>query len=252
MSVGFRRRRSPPATTEAANTIENSLIPGKIIDLTQPLGPATALWPGSSPFGATAVATTADDGWFARDLRVPEHAGTHLDAPAHFVEGAATVADIPIEALVRPCVVIDVAAQVGDDATFTLDAGAIVDIERRDGAIPRGSCVLVRTGWDRHIADRARYIGLERPSCPGIGVDAARLVVERGAVGIGIDTLGIDPGHAHDCPAHAVTLGAGLWHVEGLVGLDRLPPRGAWVVVGVVKLVAGSGAPARVVALLPG
>jgi kynurenine formamidase len=45
---------------------------------------------------------------------------------------------------------------------------------------------------------------------------------------------------------------AGVWHAEGLVGLERVPIRGAWIVVGLLPVVDGSGAPARVFAVLPG
>jgi kynurenine formamidase len=50
---------------------------------------------------------------------------------------------------------------------------------------------------------------------------------------------------------HHRTLPAGLWHLEGLVNLDQLPPRGATIVIGAVPLQGGSGAPARVLALVP-
>ena len=63
--------------------------------------------------------------------------------------------------------------------------------------------------------------------------------------------LGIDPGHRTDCPAHHVTLGAGLWHLEGVVGLHQVPSRGALLFAAVLPLVDGSGAPARVFALVP-
>ena len=68
--------------------------------------------------------------------------------------------------------------------------------------------------------------------------------------GIGIDTLGVDPGASVDSPVHTIALGGGLWHLEGLVGLDTVPATGATLFVGAVKLVGGSGAPARVLALL--
>ena len=60
-----------------------------LVDLTQPLGPGTALWPGSRPFAAETVAEYDSDGCYARELEVPEHAGTHLDAPAHFARSGA-------------------------------------------------------------------------------------------------------------------------------------------------------------------
>lgn len=224
----------------------------RLVDLTQPLGPRTVLWPGSRPFAAHVRGTVAADGHYVRDLDLPEHAGTHLDAPSHFAAGGAHVGDIPVDRLVRPAVVLDVRDLVGDDPAFSLSADQVRAIEGVEGEIPAGCVVLVRTGWDRWLADTVRYIGDPGPACPGIGVDLAELLVARGVVGIGIDTLGVDPGHLSDCPAHQVTLGAGLWHLEGLVNLDRLPPRGAWLMVGVMRLVDGSGAPARVIAVLPG
>lgn len=223
----------------------------RLIDLTQPLGPATVLWPGSRPF--TAVTTVDHDthGGYARDLALPEHAGTHIDAPAHFERGGATTDEIPLERLVRPAVRLDVRVLVGDDASYAVTAADVIAIESREGEIPAGSAVLVHTGWDRHVQDPARYSGGgDPPAFPGVAPDAARLLVERGVAGIGIDTLGVDPGGASDFAAHRITMAGGLWHAEGLVGLDRVPLRGAWLVVAALPVVAGSGAPARVFAIL--
>jgi len=112
--------------------------------------------------------------------------------------------------------------------------------------------VLVHTCWDAHVEDPVRYGGPgETPSFPGLSVNAAELLVARGVAGVGIDTLGIDPGHEPGFPAHGVTLPAGLWHLEGIVGLDRVPTRGAWIVAAPIPIVAGSGAPARVLAIVP-
>jgi kynurenine formamidase len=223
------------------------LAPSRLVDLTQPLGPATVLWPGSGPFEAIVEVDHDTHGAYARDLALPEHAGTHLDAPLHFARGGASAEELPLASLVRPAVRLDVRGLVDDDARFTLSAAHVELIEAGDGAIPSGSAVLVHTGWDRYARDPGRYA----PDFPGLGEDAARLLVDRGAAGVGIDTLGIDPGHVQGFPAHRVTLPAGVWHLEGLVGLERVPLRGAWLVAGVLPLVAGSGAPARAFAILP-
>jgi kynurenine formamidase len=228
------------------------LSPSRLVDLTQPLGPATVLWPGSTPFAVRVVADFDTHGGYARELEVPEHAGTHLDAPIHFARDGTDVADLPLDVLVRPAVKLDVRDRVADNPAYEVCAADVEAIEERDGAIPAGAAVLVHTGWEAFVADPARYSGGgDPPSFPGLAVDAAELIVARGAVGVGIDTLGIDPGHVAGFPAHAVTLPAGLWHLEGLVGLERVPPRGAWVVVAPIPIVAGSGAPARVFAILP-
>lgn len=228
------------------------LAPDRLVDLTQPLGPDTVLWPGSRPFEAEVEVSHDTHGAYARTIALPEHAGTHLDAPAHFARDGRTTDELPLGALVRPAVRLDVRELAGDDAAFTLGAAAIEAIEAREGTIPAGSAVLVHTGWDRFAGDRAAYAGTgEQPSFPGLGADGARLLVERGVAGIGIDTLGVDPGHAEGFPAHRVTMPAGVWHLEGLVGLERIPSRGAWLVAAALPLVAGSGAPARVLAVLP-
>jgi kynurenine formamidase len=107
----------------------------------------------------------------------------------------------------------------------------------------------VCTGWSEFLADAPRYVSDLR--FPGVSAEAARLLVERAVAGIGIDTLGIDPGSSTDYAAHNTTLPAGLWHLEGLVNLELLPARGALLAVGAPLLVGGSGVPARPLALLP-
>ena len=224
-------------------------MPPRVVDLTQPLGPRTVLWPGSTPYAARTVSRLERDGSYARVIETPEHAGTHLDAPSHFAQGGAHADALPAERLVAPCVVLDVREQCASDPAFTIGRDHLADAERRDGAIEPGDAVLALTGWDRFLDEGGRYV---ESDFPGFGPDAAQALIERGVVGLGIDTLGVDPGHATDFPVHHRTLPAGLWHLEGLVNLASLPARGALLVVGALRLVDGSGAPARVFALLPG
>jgi kynurenine formamidase len=221
----------------------------RVIDLTQPLGPRTVMWPGAAQLEARVVSRIETDHSYARRITTPEHAGTHLDAPSHFAPDGAHADAIPAERLVAPAVVIDVRAECERDPDFTVTRAHVEEAERRDGAIEPGSAVLALTGWERHLHDAERYVN---GAFPGFGVGAAELLIERGVVGLGIDTLGIDPGAARDFPVHHLTLPAGLWHLEGLVNLAALPPRGALLVVGALKLVDGSGTPARVFALLSG
>ncbi len=220
----------------------------RVIDLTQPLGPETVLWPGSVPLEARVLSRIETEHSYARQITTPEHAGTHLDAPSHFAVGGANVDAIPAERLVAPAVVIDVQAECEADPNFAIGREHVEEAERRDGPIEAGSAALALTGWDKFLSDGERYVG---GAFPGFGAGAAELLIERGVVGLGIDTLGVDPGGATDYPVHTLTLPAGLWHLEGLVNLAALPPRGALLVVGALRLVDGSGTPARVFALLP-
>lgn len=218
----------------------------RVVDLTQPLGPAVQPWPGSPPLTATVAAEYERDGLYARNLSMPEHLGTHVDAPAHFRADGATLAELPAERLVAEAAVLH--AQTEDPA-FLVTAGHLEAFERDHGRIAPGTLILAATGWDRYVADRDRYLG-DPLAFPGYAEDAAVFASERGAVGIGIDTLGVDPGASTAYPVHHHTSAHGLFHIEGLVNLGSLPPRGAVVFVGVPPLVAGSGMTARVLALV--
>ena len=213
-----------------------------VVDLTQPLGEGTALWPGSPPFEVRVTAEIERDGLYNRALSTPEHAGTHLDAPAHFVPEGARVDDIPADRLVAPCAVVDARGEA------VVGADLLRADEARHGVFARGSAVLVHTGWDRFADDHQAYV--EALEFPGLDKAAAELLVERGVVGLGIDTLGVDPGSSATFDVHHTTLPAGLWHLEGLVNLGALPARGALLFVGALRLVGGSGTPARVLALV--
>jgi kynurenine formamidase len=226
----------------------------RVVDLTQPLDSATVMWPGAPAPVAETILTVAHDGFYNRKITFVEHTGTHFDAPCHMVEGMATVDQIPADRLVRPLAVIDISAEIAGDPDGILTLEHVRSFEARNGRIPDGAAVFVRTGWEDFNTDPVRYANHGGPlRFPGFGPEAARFLVdERKAAGLGTDTLGIDPGIATDFVVHRqVSHPRGLWHVENLMNLRGLPPLGAWVVVGVIKLVNGSGGPCRVLALVP-
>ncbi|MFL5425378.1 MAG: cyclase family protein [Myxococcales bacterium] len=82
--------------------------------------------------------------------------------------------------------------------------------------------------------------------------DGARLLVSRKIAGVGLDTPSIDHGPSKDFIAHRVLMGADIYALENLAALDDLPPRGATIYALPMKIGGGSGAPVRVLALLPG
>jgi kynurenine formamidase len=226
----------------------------RVVDLTQPLGEHTVMWPGAPSPKAETILTISHDGFFNRLVTFTEHTGTHFDAPCHMVEGARSVDQIAATSLVRPVAVIDVSEDMAGRPDSVLTLEQVQAFEDRHGRIPDAAAVFLRTGWEDFNTDAARYANApDTLRFPGFGPEAARfLVEERGAVGLGIDTLGIDPGVATDFIVHRqISHPRGVWHLEGLMNLAQLPPLGAWVVVGVLPLTGGSGGPARVIALVP-
>jgi kynurenine formamidase len=227
----------------------------QVIDLSQPLGPQTVLWPGSDRVAVETVTEIDAHGSFGRVLRTPEHAGTHMDAPAHFHAGGRTVDAIGAPELVVEAAVIDAREACARDRDHALEAAELERFEAEHGRLPAGGALLLCTGWDRYREDPAAMLGGDDEASlrfPGFAPSAAAFAVERRIAGIGIDTVSVDPGAADSQPVHHTTLPAGLWHLEGLVNLDHLPARGATLVIGVLPLAGGSGAPARVLALVGG
>lgn len=176
-----------------------------LVDLTRTLTARALSYPGDRPAIAFGRADPRDSGsrvcWLAHlDL----HAGTHMDAPRHFVPGGADVASVPpqlLPALVVRCRVERILADA-------LPAGIL-----------RGCAILFDTGWTYDAEVPAYFQGY-----PHLSHDVARELVARGVALVGIDTPSVDSAEgAGDYPAHHALLEAGIPIVEGLWGLDRLP-----------------------------
>jgi kynurenine formamidase len=241
----------------------------RVVDLTQPLGPATpviALPPifAASPGVTIDVISKYDDNgpaWYWNTLRFGEHTGTHFDAPIHWVTGKDLPQNacdtIPARRFVGPACVIDVTADVARDADFLLSVERIEHWEREHGPIPAGAWVLLRTGWSRRT-DPAAFanVAADGPHSPGFDARASRLLAEdRDVLGVGVETIGTDAGQAGTFnppfPNHTIMHGAGKFGLASLCNLDQLPPAGAIVIAAPLKIVGGSGSPLRVIALAP-
>jgi kynurenine formamidase len=240
-----------------------SIDPGahRIVDLSHAFGPRTLYWPTSSTkFRLESLASGKTEGGYfysANSLCTPEHGGTHLDAPVHFAERGLTTADIPLEQLVAPSVVIDVSSQAAADRNYRLTRDDVSAFEKRHGSIGRGAIVLLRTGWSRHWPDAKAYLGDDTPgdasklSFPSYGVEAARLLVDRGVAALGVDTASIDYGRSADFMVHRIAAARNVPGLENLTNLDQLPARGALVIALPMKIEGGSGGPLRAIALVP-
>jgi kynurenine formamidase len=227
----------------------------RVLDLSYAISEKLVPWPGDEKwFEAKVNATVEKNGYFTRSFWMLEHYGTHLDAPAHFPPGKATVDQIPVKQLFGPAVVLDARTDSARDADYQLPAARIEEWEKRHGRIREGSIVLLRTGWSSRWPDAQRYRNQDaqgKMHFPGFSAEAAKLLIERKASGLGCDTMSIDFGASGDFAVHHLALGAGLYHLENLADLSELPEAGAFLVVAPIKLEGGSGGAVRVFALLP-
>src|ERR1700675_1795815 len=227
----------------------------RVVDMTYAINDKLPAWPGDDrTFEAKVNATPEKDGYFARSFWMLEHYGTHMDAPAHFPPGQEDLDQISGEHLFAPAGGIDVREEAAKDPDYRLRVMRVEKWEALHGRIPAGAVVLLRTGWASRWPDQARYRNMDAAGVmhfPGFSVEAARLLIERGAVGLGIDTLSIDYGPSKDFEVHRVTLPAGLYQLENLANMDQLPEAGAFLISAPIKLEGGSGGPVRVFAVLP-
>ncbi len=246
----------------AASQLPLDPAPAQIVDLTHPYNRETVYWPTSpSKFTMEKLAYgTTEGGYFysAYSIATPEHGGTHLDAPRHFAEKGRTADEIPLDQLIGPAVVINIAAKTRTDRDYCLTTEDVLAFEKGHGQIPAGTIVLLRTDWSRHWPNAKAYLGDDTPgdasklSFPSYGEAAARLLVEdRNVAALGIDTASIDYGRSTDFAVHRIAAARNVPGLENLTNLDRLPPRGATVIALPMKIEGGSGGPVRVVALLP-
>jgi kynurenine formamidase len=232
----------------------------KLVDLTHAFDEKTIYWPTAKPFQwhKDAWGTSPGGYWYtSASFSASEHLGTHIDSPIHFGESQATTDALPLRKLIGPAVVIDIARACAANRDYQLSAADVAAWEKTNGQIPPGAIVLIRTAWAAFWPNRARYMGtaaagdVKNLHFPGISPDAAKLLVQRRVDGAGIDTASLDHGPSTEFRTHRILNGAGIYGLENLAGLDRLPAAGATLIALPVKIRGGTGGPVRVVALLP-
>jgi kynurenine formamidase len=227
----------------------------RVIDMTYVINDHSPSWPGDDhPFSVVVTDTPAKEGYLTRKFTMLEHYETHMDAPAHFPPGKETLDQFPIQHFFGPGIVIDVRDKVAKNADYRLTPEDIQAWEAHHGQIPAGAIVMLRTGWASRWPDQRRYRNMDAKGVmhfPGYSVPAAKLLISRRVSGLCIDTLSIDYGPSANFEVHRTTLPAGLFHVENIANLDKLPATGAFIIAAPIKLEGGSGGPVRVFAILP-
>lgn len=254
-----------PATGAAGETGKESVTKGrKILEMTYPFGVRSIYWPTGKAFKAEPMFWGKNDqGWWyaSNDYSANEHGGTHADAPVHFYENGRTMEQIPIEEWIGPAVKIDVTKQCARDRDYLLKKKDIINFEKLHGKIPPGAWVIMYTGiGTRHYPDAEKVLGtkmkgpeaVKQLSFPGFSLEAVQFLLQhRDITGIAIDTPSIDYGKSTDFPVHRELCRGDKLAVENIANLDKLPSTGATLYVMPMLIEKGTGAPARIFAILP-
>jgi kynurenine formamidase len=156
-----------------------------------------------------------------------------------------------------PACVIDIAAEVAKNEDYLLMPEHVEAWEKKNGRIPRGAWVLLRTGWSRRTGrDAFLNVKEDGPHSPGFHKTTSELLAkDRDVLGVGVETVGTDAGQAGTFdppfPNHGTMHGNGKFGLASLCNLDQLPATGAVVIAAPLKIVNGSGSPLRVLAIAP-
>lgn len=207
-----------------------------IYDISEPIEPATAVYPGDTSFTAEWVARLErGDSCNVSTMRMSVHCGTHADAPAHFVLNGADIASVPLETYLGRCRVLDVGA-VGEPP--------LVDPGGLQGRLQGVERLLLRTNR-RH--DHRRF----DPGFTALGPAAAGVLIAAGVRLVGIDTPSMDHATSKDLPTHHLLAANRVALLENL-DLSAVPvdaDRGTdyELIALPLKIVGGDSGPVRAV-----
>lgn len=223
--------------------------PFKWIDLTHPLTEDAPTWEGVCGFKyinhLDYADCTSDVKFRVQSLSLFAGIGTHMDAPAHCDPSGKTIDAISLNDCFAPCVVIDISAKA--DETYLCSKQDILDFEAQFGEIEPGDFIIIRTGWDRYWTSPEKY--RNNLQFPTVSQEAAKLLVDRDIVGLGIDTLSPDTADS-GYPVHQIILGSGKYLVENVANSHLLSPKDSYIIALPLLIVGGTEAPIRLIGLV--
>ncbi len=173
----------------------------KIIDITRLLSEETAPWPGDTPFSRSWTGTIrAGDHSNVSLVRFSAHLGTHIDAPYHIDPDGSTIDALPLAPFLGPARVL----AVTPDPSGVILPDAFTGIDLADP--PR---ILIQSGTPPKTASWPDHFAYLAP-------ESAKVLIDGGAILIGMDTPSVDPPGAEKLVSHNLLLSNGLCMIENL------------------------------------
>jgi kynurenine formamidase len=226
------------------------------VDLTHSFDSTTPVWSGFGQAKMTPAAdpktkkpyTIKDDGFRSTIYEMAGQYGTHVDPPAHFDEKGITMDEIPLKQMILPLIVLDDTPYLASDPNHAFSLADLRSWEKKHGRVPRGSFVALRTDmskdWD---TNPERF---KRSPFPAWAFETIKFLYEqRGVVATGHESMDTDT--TDKMESETYILQRGHYQIEVMANLDKVPPKGALIVVTWPKVRKGLGFPARAFAILP-
>jgi kynurenine formamidase len=249
------------ASTGLWQVYDNTLRNARYIDLTHGITPNIPVWKGFGPGKFTGSVdpktgkryTYAKDGFEATAYRLAtDQFGTQLDPPAHWAPEYPGIDELPPTYSVRPLVVISIVPQVKTNPKYALTVSDIRTFEQKNGTIPQGSVVMVRSDWSKKWTEnpaKAKALAAD-PTFPGVTLDALKFLhLQRHILFHGHEPLDTDS--TPTLEGEHWLMHHGYTQAEGVANLGGVPETGCLVNIGYPKFKGGLGGYARFVAVCP-
>jgi len=207
-----------------------------VLDLTHTLTEGMPVYPGTEPPRIQPANTVAKDGFAEKLLSMYSHTGTHIDAPAHMLEGGPTLDQLGAGHFVGTACVLD--------AVGRTEIG-LPELQAQATLIEGCDFVLFHTGWSRLWGQEAYFSDF-----PVLSREAAGWLAGRGLKGVGFDAISVDPVGSVDFENHHLFFGAGMISIENLTGLAALAGTRFLFSCLPLKIAEADGSPVRAVAIL--
>lgn len=232
----------------------------RVVDLTNSFSDTTPLWHGFPPTTTERLYSIEHDGFYVNRYCHPGQDGTHMDPPAHFVEGLRTIDQIELNEMLLPLVVLDVHEKVAENNDYEVTMEDVEEYERAHGRIPANAFVALYTGWSSRWSQGLEV--MENIDAAGVGhtpgwsQEVLTYLYEYvGITASGHEMLDTDAGYitttTGQWPLEDYILRSNHYQIEAMAHLDQADPEGCLAFVGVPKIEGGSGFPARVLAICP-
>ena len=224
----------------------------KIVDLSRELHHRAPTYPGHPPImhgvwkSHEDAFTESGQVWGLSSMFVsmPDHAGTHIDAPRHFGKAGIPINEYPLQKCIVPGICLDL-RHIPPRAEIT--PGELESAAKQTGlAVPNGGTVLLCTGHHARTFPGKDYA----TENSGVNVAATEWLASRGVVHFGIDSMRPGPMGDVNLLVHKACLDLDITHIESLCNLEALLGQGQFTFIGLpLKMREGTASPIRAVAV---
>lgn len=210
----------------------------RVIDLSHTMTPDMPVYPGTEQPRFQQVCSFEEMGCIEKKITMFSHTGTHMDAPAHIIQGGSTLNQFPIDQFHGTAWVLN----VGKEEPGVIGMETLASNEEM---IRRIDFLLIRTSWTRFWGKEQYFSGY-----PVLSKEAARYLCEFDLKGIGMDAISFDEAASLDFYVHKLLLGRNNVLIENLTNLELLPDIPFLFSCFPLKFEESDGSPVRAVAML--